>query len=131
MRLGVLDAHVVVDQLLALDHVEAVERRLATLAVEDRDDVVAHDCAAPGDRVGREVRVAVLPDRQCRHLVGVERFALQLVVVDHGVGADDRLSHRHRKVLAVAHRHVVLDQRDLARLLGDQQDAGEVGDRLL
>lgn len=86
-----LDPHEVIDVLAALEHVEAVEDRLAAFAVELAEEVVAHERAAEVERMAAERRDAVLLEVQ---RVEVERggaFFLHAVVIDVGVGADDDL----------------------------------------
>ena len=46
VRLGVLDAHVVVDMLAAIEDIEPIEGGLGPLAVEDGGEIVAHQSAA-------------------------------------------------------------------------------------
>ena len=80
--------------------------------------------------MGGEIRVAILPHCDGRHLVGLERLATELVVVDHGVRSDNHFGHRHRQIAALADAHVLLHHRQLARFLGDDQDTRKEGHRL-
>ena len=86
VRLGVVDARVIVDELPAAGHREAVEDALAAFGAEDGVDVVADEGAAQGDAVRAEVAAAVLLDLQRGDVIGGVALALDLVMVDDGIG---------------------------------------------
>ena len=82
VRHGVVDAGVVVDVLLAVGHIKAVERAFAAFAREHGADFVAHQAAAQRDRVRREVAAAARAGLQRGEVKRLRAFALDLVMVD-------------------------------------------------
>src|SRR6185437_11028772 len=94
IRLGVNDLRLVVAVLLAVEHVEAVERRAAAGAGERGVDVRPRERAAGAEREGDEVAVAPLARFGRAHVKGAPAFALHLVVAERGTVSDERLRYR-------------------------------------
>ena len=73
VRLRVIDGGVIVDQAIAIGQIQAVQRALGALAVENRRDVVADDLAAERERVRREVGAAAGVHVHARDMERLER----------------------------------------------------------
>ena len=93
VRLRVVNRRVVVDVLLSLHDIEAIERRLDARSVQHRVNVVADERAAQRDGVRREVAAAVLVDLQRRNVERRLALSLHLAVVQHSVLRRDDLGH--------------------------------------
>ena len=107
VRLGVIDGGVIVDVLIAAHEVQAVEGAFAALR-ENGVDVVADQCAAEGQRVRAEIRVAAELYLERGDVEGAGAFGLELVVIDDGVvGGDQHIDNHttidHAKPHAASH----------------------------
>ena len=89
MRLGVLDNHVMIGQLLAAREVKAVENAFQPFAGEFGADVVARQFCA--EREGMDAHVAGAAEfaGDGRDVKGVRRLVLKFHVLDRGVVAGD------------------------------------------
>ena len=84
VRLGVLDDHVMVRELITPSHIQTVEQAFHTFARQHHADVVSGDPAPQGDRMGSEVRA--LPEMRVNRgqMERAEAFILELAMLDDG-----------------------------------------------
>ena len=123
VRPGVIERSVVVDVLPAACDVEAVQRALGALAIEDHLNLVARQRRPKGDVVRDEGAARALTHRQ--HAEVQRRFALflELVVFEHRAIARDDLRDGVGEVAAGA--AVGLDDLRLAIAARHDQNARE------
>ena len=112
-----------VDVTLAVDVIQAVEQRLATGAVEARDDVVARQARAERQRMRREHRAARLPGLDARQVHGALGVLLELQVRDARIVGTVDARDDVRQQRFVVHLHVMLDDRRLGAGLGNDEVA--------
>ena len=84
IRLGVIDDGEVIEVLLAVREVEAVDSRFSVLAVEADADLVAHQGAAEREVVRRKVALGRLHDLCIGDVIRGSAFLLHLHVIDDG-----------------------------------------------
>ena len=80
VRLGVVDRRVVVDQPIAVGEVEPVQRAVATLAVEERERVVADELAAEREGVAKRTASCATCAREAGDVYASSDSRLHIVV---------------------------------------------------
>jgi len=90
----VIDQRAVVQVLLAVRHVEPVQRALAPFGREERSHVVARQGGSESERVRVEPAVPAVAHLKQGDVEGALALLLQLVVVEAGAFIQDHLGHR-------------------------------------
>ena len=85
VRLGVLDNHVKIGQLIVLGQIKSVQDAFNAFAVEKRGDGVPREPRSGGDGVRNEVAPAAQLHPQIGDMEGAATFILKLAVLDDGV----------------------------------------------
>ena len=102
VRLDMFDPQMVVHELRATDHVQAVERAGTPLTVQHGADVVAHQGAAEQNRMRGDIAVSVHLQMQSGDVERLLTLSLDLDVVHDGVVAGDQFRHGVGEILSVA-----------------------------
>ena len=87
-----LDLGKIVDVLLIITKIQAVEHAFSPFSVERHMDIIAYPCAGQGQRVRGQTAVTPQIGRQSARVKPSHPFSLQAIVIGHGTGLAYALS---------------------------------------
>jgi len=127
MRLGMLDNHVMVGELLVACEIKPVQNALEPFACQFGADIIARKFCA--EREGMDVHIAGAAKftGDGRHVKGVGRFVLQFDVLDGRIVTRDNFRDSIGKRRHIACAQIALDDRRLAVRPGDDEIAWLAG----
>ena len=123
VRVSVLNAGVVVDELPSATEVQAVECALDVFAVQLCVDCVARDRTAARERVRFETAVAGRMHVHRRNVICRLALKLHLCMVECGILSQHDFGHRIGEVAGVAGAEVILGDGEIAVAANDNECA--------
>jgi hypothetical protein len=119
-----VDPRVVIHVLTTRNHVQAVERALDALSIENGVHVVPDQGAAKVDGMGREIAAVAQGSLNCGDMERLLTLPLQLVMSDHRALARDDFRDDVGKIEGVVQTDVALDDHRLAVIPRENQVPG-------
>ena len=109
----VLDARLIVDVLSAVGEIQSVQRARCRVAIQRSVDVRARQRSTGRERERVQLAVAPFARLHCSYVKGGFALALDFIVIDVRAVAEHHLGNGVGEVLAVAQRHIALDEHSL------------------